>query len=295
MRILITGSNGFLGKNLVKHIQEEYPSWKIFGFDIVETGQENYNFNKVNFNEKEDWKPCFKEIEPEYIFYLIGLFRGDNKLLYRTNTHSFLNFIEDLRIADIDAKLLIVGSAAQYGRIKAEDNPIKETHKTDPVSIYGLTKQQQENVALFYNKNYGINVVCTRPSSYIGKGLSGNLLVGYLAQKFSSEEKLIDIEMSNSDDERDYIDIRDVASAIVKLQTSNSSTGEIVNISSCDPITNIKLIQKYENITDKEAKIFFTSPDKEPLVINLDNSKIKKLCDFYPEYSIEDSIKWCFS
>ncbi|MCG3258495.1 MAG: epimerase, partial [Candidatus Heimdallarchaeota archaeon] len=34
MRILITGSSGFLGVNLVKHIQAERPDWEIYGFDL---------------------------------------------------------------------------------------------------------------------------------------------------------------------------------------------------------------------------------------------------------------------
>lgn len=295
MRILITGSNGFLGDTLVKYIQEKYPPWKIAGFDIVETGQENYDFTKVNFNEKENWVPFFKKINPDLIFHLIGLFRGDNKLLYKTNTLSFLNFIEDLRIADVDAKLLIVGSAAQYGRINVEDNPIKETHNTDPISIYGLTKQHQEDIALLYNQNSGLDVVCTRPSSYIGKGLAESLFAGYLTRKFQSDKNSVNIEVSNRDDVRDYIDVRDVVRAMVKLQSCNNSSGEIVNISSGNPVSNIELIQNFEDITEKKAKINFTTPEKKVLAIWQDNSKIKELCDFTTKYTIKDSIKWCFS
>lgn len=295
MRILITGSNGFLGSTLVKHIQEKCPSWTIAGFDIVETGQENYDFTKVNFNEKENWVPYFKKIDPDLIFHLIGLFRGDNKILYRTNAYSFQNFIEDLRISEIEAKLLIIGSASQYGRINAEDNPVNEEYKVNPTSIYGLSKQHQERIALFYYNNYGLDVVCTRLSSYIGKRVAKSLLAGYLIQKFSSEKDIVDLEISNPNEVRDYIDVRDVANALVKLQTNSNSTGEIINVSSSNPISNLELIQKFEKITEKEAKINFTSPEKEPLAIWLDNSKIKSMCGFLPEYSIEDSIKWCFT
>ena len=236
-----------------------------------------------------------KKNNPDLIFHLIGLFRGDNKILYKTNAYSFQNFIEDLRIADIDAKLLIVGSAAQYGRINVQDNPIKETHKTNPDSIYGLTKQHQEDIALLYFQNYGLDIVCTRPSSYFGKGLSENLLAGYLTRKFQSDKNIINVEVSNREDIRDYIDVRDVVRAMVKLQTCSNSSGEIVNISSGNPVSNIELIQNFEDITEKRAKINFIKPEKEVLAIWQDNSKIKELCDFTPKYTIKDSIKWCFS
>jgi nucleoside-diphosphate-sugar epimerase len=121
------------------------------------------------------------------------------------------------------------------------------------------------------------------------------LLVGYLTKKFQSDNRTVNIEVSNRDDVRDYIDVRDVARAMVELQICSNSSREIVNISSSNPVSNIELIQNFEDITEKRAKINFTTPEKKVLAIWQDNSKIKELCDFTPKYSIKDSIKWCFS
>ena len=57
-------------------------------------------------------------------------------------------------------------------------------------------------------------------------------------------------------------------------------------------ISNVELIRKFEKITNKDAKNKFTLSNREPLVIYLDGTKIKNLCEFSSEYSIEVSIKW---
>jgi GDP-4-dehydro-6-deoxy-D-mannose reductase len=292
MRALITGSCGFLGLNLVDYIKRNHGNWEIYGFDRKENMQHDYNFEKIDFNTNIDWKTKLKEIEPDLIFHLIGIVRGTNKEFFNTNTCSFFNFIEGIRESELESRMLVIGTAAQYGHVLDHENPINENRITKPVNIYGLTKDWQEKLALFYHKTYGIEVICTRPSSFIGKGVLPQLLSGYLIRRFTETEKKLDLEISNATDIRDYIDVRDLCSAIVKLQLDPSTNGEVFNISSNEPITNIDFIKLFEKVTGKEASVTYSDPDKEPLKIWLDNSKILEKNYFKVEHPLEDSIKW---
>ncbi|MHA1621787.1 MAG: NAD-dependent epimerase/dehydratase family protein [Candidatus Heimdallarchaeaceae archaeon] len=292
MRVLITGSTGFLGTNLVHYIKTSRPGWDISGFDLRDGSDNNYNYKKINFNFQKDWKHILKEFEPEYIFHLIGLFRGSEEELFATNVHSFERFIEGIRDSELDAKLIVMGSAAQYGLVKKNENPINENHPTKPVSPYGRTKNLQEEIALKFNRDHNLEVVCTRPSSFIGKGVSNQLLSGYLANKFRSPEKNIDVEISNAEDVRDYVDVRDVCQALVLLQEKSDVSGEIFNLTSVKAYTNLEMIKLFEKVSSKKANIVYTQPDKSVTEIWLDGSKLANTCGFVPNYTIPDSISW---
>lgn len=293
MRVLITGSNGFLGQHLTNQIQTTKPDWKISGFDLQEEVAHQYNYKQLDFNSNIDWKALIIEHEPDYIFHLAGLFRGTEQKMYQTNVHSFERFIEGIRDSEVNSKLIVIGSAAQYGLVEKSDNPIRETHPTNPVNVYGKTKNLQEEIALKFFNEYGINTVCTRPSSFIGKGISHQLLVGYLTSKFRTASKSIDIEISKATDVRDYIDIRDICQALILLQESPNSAGKIFNLSSSNILTNLELVNLFEKVSGKSATISYTSPESPPSEIFLDSRKMEKMTDFKLQYHIEDSITFC--
>ena len=295
MRVLITGSNGFLGKNLIGKIKQTFEDWQVFGFDIVQSEHHSYIFEKINFNANIDWKKKLNQIEPDYIIHLAGLFRGTKEDIFKTNTVSFFSFIEGILNSNLNPKLVVMGSAAQYGFVQSEENPIDEEHNTAPTNIYGLTKDFQEKIALNYHQNHGIDIICTRSSSFIGKGVSPQLLSGFLTKKFSADEKRVNIEISNSSDVRDYVDVRDVSNVLLNLLDTQGISGEVFNIAGTKPITNLELINLFENISKKEAQISYSQPDKLPFKIWLDGEKLIEHINFKHEYSIEDSVIWSLS
>jgi nucleoside-diphosphate-sugar epimerase len=295
MRILITGSSGFLGVNLVKHIQTERPDWEIFGFDLKSSKNTNYNYEALNFNSNVDWKEKLRTIEPDMIFHLVGLFRGTKEEMYSTNVSSFQSFIEGFRDSELESRLLVLGSSAQYGADSSITKPLKENQQTQPSNYYGETKDNQEKIALSFHEKYGIDVLCTRPGSLVGKGVSTHLLSGFLTEKFKKNEKTIKIEISNSSDVRDYIDVRDTCSAILLLQEMTGITGDVFNISANQLLSNLELIKVYEKISEKRALVTYSQPDRNPTKIWLDNSKLAKCCSFQPKFSIEDSVRWNLS
>jgi len=294
MRALITGSNGFLGSNLIKYINNIKPDWKIYGFDLDLNHHLDYRYKKINFNSQINWKKIILEFEPDYIFHLIGLFRGSEEEIFTTNVYSFERLLRGIVDSDINSRIIILGSAAQYGIVSKEQNPINENYPTNPISIYGKSKQLQEEIAIKYHKENNLNVVCTRPSSFIGKGVSNQLLSGYISECFRKAKDRVSIEISNASDVRDYVDVRDVCQALVLLQETSNIAGEIFNLSSSTNIfSNLEFIYLFEEISKKEVEITYTNPDKKPLEIFLDNRKLKEKCNFSEKRSIKDSITWC--
>ncbi|NHJ84789.1 MAG: NAD(P)-dependent oxidoreductase [Asgard group archaeon] len=294
MRVLITGSSGFLGTNLIDVINTNNPKCEIFGIDHIEsTNIERKNFALIDFYQDINyWLKLLNDIKPEIIYHLIGLYKKPNNELYNVNVNSFVNFIEAINQSDCDSHLLVIGSASQYGKIAPADNPISEHHSQKPINFYGLTKKIQEEISLFYNRVNGLKVTCVRPSNFIGKGISTNMLPGFLASEFLKNKSTIEITINAKKTKRDYIDVRDVCNALVILAETNISIGNSFNISSSNCISVQELIETFANISNKNVKIN-ESMQKEEFDICLSNEKLQNNTNWRPKYQINDSIKWC--
>lgn len=94
-------------------------------------------------------------------------------------------------------------------------------------------------------------MVCTRPTNFIGKGISKILLPGFLIDQFSKPVNKLKIEITSKEAVRDYIDIRDVSTALVELSESKVSIGGCYNISSSIGITSESLVKLFSKISNK--------------------------------------------
>jgi len=293
MRILVSGSAGFLGTNLLSIISKVYPNWELTGIDIKKPQQRFYNFIHFDISSSFlNWKNLFKKIEPNIIFHLAGVYHSDDLItLLKVNSISLLGILESLRQTNTDPLLIIIGSAAEYGLVNIEDNPINEKHLLRPNSFYGLTKKWQEEIALYYKQTYGNKVICTRPSNFIGRGIFSKLLPGYLNHVFSSSFNEVVVSVNSLKEVRDFIDVRDVCYALLSLSKNPQLSGEVFNISSQMGTSIFDLIEKYAILSNKKVIIKETC-NKDPQVIWLSNKKIKTTTGWKPKYTLDDSIEW---
>ena len=112
-------------------------------------------------------------------------------------------------------KLVLVSSGGTvYG--KTQDVPISETHPTNPISPYGITKLAIEKYAMMFNALKALPVVCVRPANAYGEGQKPFVGQGFIATAMASilRDKEISI-FGESGTVRDYIYVTDVASGIV--------------------------------------------------------------------------------
>ena len=71
------------------------------------------------------------------------------------------------------ARVVVTGSAAEYGVVDAESNPVREDYPACPHTVYGVTKLLQTELSLFYGRRFGVDVVVARVFNLLGPGCIG--------------------------------------------------------------------------------------------------------------------------
>ena len=125
-------------------------------------------------------------------------------------------------------KLIIASSSSVYGNVEL---PFSEDGPTDPTNIYGLTKLAQEKTALMYGKMLGIDVVALRFFNCYGPGQAQhNPITGVLANFLRKFKQGATVKVTEDGQQiRDFIYVEDLADAVV-LATERHTIHRIYNI-----------------------------------------------------------------
>ncbi len=309
MRILITGSNGYIGSVLGNYLISK--KFKIIGIDKKNNNKFiNFKQLKCDLNNTYRLIKILEKYKPEKVIHLAGESTIDNifnKKNYITNnikaTKNLLDICKKQKIKDI----IFSSTAAVY---KQTNKKIKESYIKKPNNIYGITKLKAENLIKKYSTYYNLNYIIFRffnvCSSLKGIGENHNPethLIPIAVQKFIDKKELIiygqNFNTKDGSCIRDYIHIKDLCEAFysaLKLLDNNKKKEihKIINLGSNNGISVLQIINFF-----KKKLLYKISKrrkgDKAILICNNNlafkilkwkplNSNIKKI--------IQDEIKW---
>ena len=299
MKALITGVDGFVGKYLSEYLLKQ--KYEVYGTTISEKYKnEKIKIYKMNLLDEKEVNKVIKMIKPDKIFHLagqsaVGLSWEKPVLTVNINVNGTLNLLEAVRNYSKDSKILIVGSSDQYGPIKPEECPIKESKIQNPQSPYGVSKKAQEEMCKLYVNAYHTNIIMVRAFNHIGAGQSTNFVVADFASKIAQIEKGSEpvLKVGNLESLRDFTDVRDIVRGY-SLLLEKGKIGEIYNIGSGKEVKVSEILKKLVSMSKKEIKIEIDPnkfrPVDVPLVV-CDNSKIKKDTGWETEFLINDTLE----
>jgi GDP-4-dehydro-6-deoxy-D-mannose reductase len=131
-----------------------------------------------------------------------------------------------------DPRVLIVGSAEQYGRQEINAMPVHESAEQRPLTLYAASKVAQEVAALQAFRSDGVRVICTRSFNHSGVGHGRQfLLPGMVARALALPKAGGRLTIGNGDTVRDFLHVTDVVDAYLSL-LEHGATGEVYNVSS---------------------------------------------------------------
>jgi UDP-glucose 4-epimerase len=268
IKIVVTGSTGFIGTALCKKLEEkkEYSIIK-----VTRSKKDKDGFYQVN-----NYQNC----PSGDILIHLGEDPDRNKVNEAGNFYQqkSTKVIKSILIKDYK-KIIYCSSSVVYGDQGVE--PYGENMPTYADDVYSTAKLENEKRVL----NSGGIVV--RLSNVIGNNKSKNNILSDIIKQLSEEGSLT---IRNINPIRDFIWIEDAVDAIVSLLQKNTSG--VFNIGSGIATSIDQLTKTVLNIAgqrDREVKSIITSSEYAYSVLNVE--KIKKITGWKPKHTLFQSIK----
>ena len=295
-KILLTGSNGFVGLHLIRELLKN--NYSVVGCGITENNfieSSAFEYLKLDLSKANDVKLIdFSDIES--VIHLAGLAAVgtsfDNPSEYiNVNMGIEINLFETALKQKCFPKFLIISSGSLYDSSKSM--PITEKSLIHPNSPYSVSKLGQENLANYYSSR-GFNCIIARPFNHIGPGQGLGFVASDIAnQVIRIKNKQLDkISAGNLKTKRDYTDVRDIVRAY-RLLLEKGKPGEIYNICSGTSISGETLLNKMFEISDIQPE---TTVDKTKIrLTDIEDiygsyTKLNKDTGWSPEISLDQTI-----
>lgn len=235
--VLVTGATGALGKAVIAYLNNKD------GYKIVTTSRDGENADyQLNITDEVKLSEIINQVRPALILQLAATFTHDFEDAYAVNVEANRQLLEIVQQLQDETRVVLIGSAAEYGLIQPDENPIAEDHGLNPVSVYGLTKAWQSQLAGFYSCR-GVDVVVARVFNLKGENLSDKLFFGRLKKQIDevvSGGKSI-IELGPLSASRDYISTSDAAQQIFSIAELGES-GLVYHVASGEPVVMRELL-----------------------------------------------------
>lgn len=303
MKVLIIGITGFAGTSMYHFLTHEDIS--LYGTFRHSTKNRNIvdNFNRAillecDINDVYSVERVLNEVQPDIIFHFasyVSVFSSfKNPLpIFQTNIIGTANLLEAVKKIVPEAKILIPGSAEEYGKVPEDKMPIKEDYPLNPVNPYAISKKVQEEIGLYYFKTFGLNIHFTRTFHYTGPEQPLGFVCSDLAKQVVDAErgKIKSVKVGNLEAKRDFTDIRDVVKAYWAVINSGNA-GEVYNVCSGKSIKIQEILDKLIKFSGKDISVEIDEnklrPSDVPDFVG-DNMKLKSM-GWMPEYTIDDSL-----
>jgi len=277
MKIVVTGSSGFIGNHFVKKLKE-------LNIDVISLDIKN----KIDIT---DWKQVHDLEKFDFLFHLAAkTYVPDSykypRDFYYTNIVGTVNALELCRIRK--AKMVYISSYL-YGNPKYL--PIDEKHPILAFNPYAKSKLICEELCKGYNREFNLEVTVLRPFNIYGPGQNRNFLIpNIISQAISGN-----ILLKDPTPRRDFIYINDLIDAFLKAIEYNKNSFEIFNLGYGKSYSVKEIAESIARYLDINIEINYSREKRKNEIVNTvaDISKAKKLLNWAPKVEIEEGLKHC--
>ena len=289
-KILVLGGNGFLGRNLCRH--------------LVEMGEDVYSFD-MSLPEKES--PGIHYLEGDFFddYTLKKIIDGMDVIYHaictlnpgNSNEKCILGYERDFVqtaklcsfIKDTDCRMIFFSSGGTvYGN--QIEQPIKETAVPVPINHYGNLKLCIENTIRTFNFQMKKNMLVARISNPYGPGQDYHKGVGFIDAAIKRTLKHETIEIwGDGNIVRDYIFIDDLCKMLYALIDYHGEF-EVFNLSSNTGTSQNDVVNILRQITSEVAVNYLPARTVDAKKIVLENNRIRAICAF-PLVTPEEGIR----
>lgn len=299
--ILITGSTGFIGSNILRKfalnnirtnilIRRNSDTWRIN--DILK----RTNVYKVDLRDRKNLSKIIEKIKPKTIFHLstYGAYsHQDNKNLIKENIlDATINLLDECMKYKFNI-FINTGSNSEYG---FQNIKMKENIKPNPNSFYSVFKLASSQYCTFIAKRNKLNIINVRPFHIYGDFEDSSRLIPTLIRNMIKKEKIYLVDPKIK---RDCLYIEDCVDAFLKLAINKHSSGDVYNLGSGSQKSIEQIFRTVSkelnyNISPKWSSMENRLWDQEKWLSDI--TKIKNNINWRPKtelkLGIKKTVKW---
>lgn len=298
MRILILGGAGFLGKNLVTTLVNEYRTIRIFDrpgclplSNIPTTRNiEWYEGDFTNIAQVEEaLQGC------DIVFHLISTTlpktSNDNPVYdIESNVVASVKMMEAAVRFGVKKVIYVSSGGTVYG--VPESIPIPETHPTNPICAYGIGKLSIEKYLKLFHINKGLDYSILRLANPYGKFQSAESIQGVIPVflKKILDGKPVEI-WGDGSIVRDYVFTDDVVSALIRTMETTTNP-KIFNIGSGQGYSINDILNTIEKVLRHQVERIYLSGREFDVPTNiLDITSANTHMNWRPKTTLENGIE----
>ena len=200
MRLLLTGRTGFVGRHVLEAARGA-------GVDVIQATR----------NQTGDFAAAIAAVEPDAIVHCAGVTTApDAAALQAANVDLTAALLKAVTDRARPPRVVLIGSAAEYGHVPASALPVREDWSCRPVTDYAASKYRQTLLGLAFAEQ-GYPVMIARLFNPVGAGMPRHLALPAIAARLAAAGPSGVVRVGNLDVARDFIDLREAARIILGL------------------------------------------------------------------------------
>lgn len=288
MKILILGSEGFIGNRLVRYFLDH--QFNVTGCDLIESSNTEYTYHKISLlsADVEDiftgqkYDVCINAAGSGNVPYSITHPLSD----FDANVSAVIHVLDAIRKFNGSCRYLHISSAAVYGN--PVSLPVMEIHPRKPVSPYGYHKCMSEMICEEYHAIYKSRLAVIRPFSVYGEGQKKQLLWDICKKLHGTDQITL---FGTGAESRDFIHIKDVAALIHLIIDQDKFDGQVFNAASGRETTIREIADMFMSNFKNKSILFSGEVRKgDPLNWRADISEIAAI-GYTPSIDLIDGVR----
>lgn len=302
-KVLVTGADGFIGSHLTEMLVRNgadvsalsyYNSFNDWGWLEGIEGKDEVKVISGDVRDPHFVKNITKGID--VVFNLAALIAIPYSYVapdsyIDTNVKGALNICQ-AAVENSVQRVIQISTSEVYGTAKYV--PIDEKHPLSPQSPYSASKIGADSIAMSFYNAFALPLTIARPFNTYGPRQSARAVIPTIISQIAAGVK--SVKLGDLTPTRDFNYVLDTCKGMILLAECDKAVGDVVNIGSNFEISVGETLNKIKKIMGSDIEILSDEQRVRPTnseVFRLwcDNTKIKELTGFTPDYTIDAGLK----
>jgi NAD dependent epimerase/dehydratase len=304
-RVLVTGGDGFIGSHLVERLVREgntvratacYNSFGTWGWldDLAPEIRREVEIVSLDIRDGDCVRAAVKGCETVlHLAALIAIpfsYRSPESYV-QTNIQGTLNLL--LASRDLGVRRLVHTSTSEvYGT--ARFVPITEEHPLQAQSPYAASKIAADQMALAFQRSFGLPVAVIRPFNTYGPRQSARAVIPTIITQTLTGQK--QIRLGSVHPTRDFSFVEDTVSGFLAVARAEAAVGEVINIGSGHEISIQETLGLIGEITGLTLEVLSDEPRVRPAASEVERllagtAKAQRLLGWAPAHGGRDGLR----